>query len=56
MVYLNLRFNVVLDRIKTRIKLKYPIDKFKNNLIKIINFNDRESVNKLLYSIPSILG
>lgn len=49
-----LRCNVVLDRIKTRIKLKYPIDTFKNNLRKIIQFNDKESVYKLLYSIRDV--
>tara|TARA_B100000575_G_C23050576_1_gene604779 strand:+ start:587 stop:1228 length:642 start_codon:yes stop_codon:yes gene_type:complete len=48
------RCNVVLDRIKTRINLKYPINTLKNNLRRIIQFNDKESVDKLLYSMRDV--
>lgn len=49
-----LRCNVVLDRIKTRINLKYPINTLKNNLRRIIQFKDKESVEKLLYSMRDV--
>ena len=48
------RCNVVLDRIKTRINLKYPINTFKNNLRRIVQFKDKESVDKLLHSMRDV--
>ena len=49
-----LRCDVVLDRIKGVINLRYPIDTFKKDLRRIINFRDKESVDKLLYSMKDV--
>ena len=49
-----LRCDVVLSRIKGVINLRYPIDTFKKDLRKIINFRDKESVDKLLYSMRDV--